>query len=454
MKLNRIFFLMLIVVSASLYAAEPSVDGAMTGFQFLEEPISSELIGLANSGVASIGMGGFFYNPAKYSLVASPSFHLEFGRYKKADAKKVNFELSIPVKKAFISYGMRVFSIDDIGSVDQFGNLPQGTFSERGTKISLASGLEINEYFDIGVSVSGVIHNLYIDNAYALLFGFGVIGSPIPKKLNVGLSVVDLGVTTGMYAKKEKLGKGEKLPVNCRLGAVWMDTLKTIDYRVLFDIVYRNVWDRDDEFSHRISDRFSFPLGLEVRPISPLAIRAGKRINFPTEVINLGMGLNTSMMDFDFGLVVNKLVDDAEPEWTASFTYHLVKKKQVDDKPVQKSISAQESKEEKTEVKNSAVIQNTSADTSALDSGEDVLDTAQAEIKEENNEVIDILRDTTGEDPDTLVDTISNIKELEKGIPVQDEMKDADSDSSTVEIKEEEIILEKEDTVVDSTSEV
>lgn len=451
MKLSRIFFLLLITMFASVNAADPSVDGAMTGFQFLEEPTSPELIGLASSGVASAGMGGFFYNPAKYSLVASPSFHLEFGRYKKADANKVNFELSIPIKKAFISYGMRVFSVDDIGSVDNFGNLPQGSFSERALKLSLSTGLEINKYLNIGLSASGAIHHIYTDNAYGLLFGVGVISSPIPEKLNVGLSVVDLGFTTGMYAKVEKLGEGEKLPVNSRLGVEWKDTLKTIDYRVLFDIVYRNVWDRDDDFSHRISDRFTFPVGLEVRPVTPLAIRLGKRINFPTEIINMGMGLNTTFIDFDFGLVVNSLSGDGEADWTASFTYHLVKNKKSKVKS-EELLNKKKPAEIKGEVKDSII--NTSVDTVVQDSSDINIETSVIDSNSNKDEVesLDMSVDSLGESLDMLIDSIEEVQHLEEEAIIPNKTEDIDSDSTRVEINEERIILKNEENVEDSTS--
>lgn len=451
MKLCKIFIIMQIVIYSSLFAAEPSPDAAMTGFQFLEEPTSPELIGLGYTGVASGGMGGFFYNPAKYSLMMSPSFQLEFGRYNKADANKVNFELSIPVKKSFISYGMRVFSIDGIEKVDDFGGLPYGSFSERGLKLSLGTGFELNKYLDFGISVSGITHNILNDYAYGLHFGAGVIGSPIPGKLNIGLSIVNFGFATGMKDATEKFGEGEDLPVNSRLGVVWMDTLKTIDYRILFDVVYRNVWDRDDDFTHHISDRFTFPFGLEVRPVAPFAIRAGKRINFPTEIINLGMGLNTSIIDFDFGLVVNSLSGDGEADWTASFTYRFVKKDK-EKKAISKVLKDEVSKDsESSDVNDSEALQIEVVDSVSLEDIEQKVDANQNQI-DDNKEIM--LLNSTDETIDTLVDSSATDDEFEENVDNLDIKKDTGSDTTVVENDEENVILESEGFLEESDANV
>jgi hypothetical protein len=54
-----------------------------------------------------------------------------------------------------------------------------------------------------------------------------------------------------------------------------------------------------------------------------LALRLGKRINHPTDVLTLGIGLKLANLNYDVAFIPVRHERDMEMKWTMSLTYEL-----------------------------------------------------------------------------------------------------------------------------------
>ena len=315
----------------SIQADDITEDAANSGFHFLEEYINPRFIAMGTAGAALSGKGFSFYNPAIPFLMKKTYLSVEYGQYPKADLKHAQLEGVLSLEKWFFGLSLHNESIDNIYETNFWGNLPfyNAPFSQQFINMSLVIGFSQWSDFAFALCINGTQDRIHDEHAYALSFSGGAVYMPLPDHLTLGLSILYLGTSTPMLGadSANSWGKGEDLPLNSRFGVSWTDKLKDIPYTAAFDIVYRNVRDRSDRFTKYAKYRFAFPLGVEVWPLPPLAVRLGKRFNRPTEVINFGVGLKLDPLSVDASFVVPKLIDDAEIKWLTSITYNLRSKK-------------------------------------------------------------------------------------------------------------------------------
>lgn len=314
-----------------LHAYDITQDAANTGFHFLEEPINPRFLAMGTAGTAQKGKGFSFYNPAIPFLLKRTYLAVEYGQHPKADFNHPQLEGVLFLERWFFGLSFNNASINDIYETNFWGNLPfyGASFSQQCINISFNAGFSQWSDFAFALGINGTQDRIHDEYAYALSFNAGAVYTPIPEHLTIGLSILYLGTSTPMLGNDSKgaWGEGESLPVNSRFGVAWTDSLKQIPYTVAFDIVYRNVRDKSDEFKKHISDRFTFPLGAEIWVLPPLAVRIGKRINMLTEVIHFGLGLRFDPLTVDASFIVPKFVDDAELKWRTGITYYLKTKK-------------------------------------------------------------------------------------------------------------------------------
>ena len=323
---NKACFIVSLVIFG-LHAYDITEDAANTGFHFLEEYINPRFIAMGTAGTALSGKGFSFYNPAIPFLMNKTYLSVEYGQHPKADLRHAQLVGVLALERWFFGLSFHNESIDDIYETNFWGNLPfyNAPFSQQFINMSLNVGFSQWSDFAFALCFNGTQDRIHDEYAYALSLSAGAVYMAIPERLTLGLSILYLGTSTPMLGadSANSWGEGEDLPLNSRLGISWTDKLKDIPYTAASDIVYRNVRDRSDRFTKYIKYRFTFPVGIEVWPLPPLAIRLGKRFNRPTEVINFGIGLKLDPISVDASFVVPKLIDDAEIKWLTSLTYCL-----------------------------------------------------------------------------------------------------------------------------------
>jgi hypothetical protein len=126
--------------------------------------------------------------------------------------------------------------------------------------------------------------------------------------------------------EKKVFGKGYALPRSARFGAAYSDTLYQIPFTVTGDIVYRDVGTYTTPYSARFN-RITVPVGIELWPTSYVALRLGKRFNYETDIVQMGIGLRYAMLSCDAAVVFSQIVNDLEMKPFVSVTYTLAAKK-------------------------------------------------------------------------------------------------------------------------------
>ncbi len=328
----RLYTIVVLFLIPSLYASDHAVgDAANFGFQLLEEPLNPKFIAMGSAGTAVGGNGFAYYNPALPYILDRTYLSFEYGQYPKADLKHLNLEVSFRIRKLFFGISLHSETIDKIFPVGPFGNLPyyNAPSSAQLTNMSLNIGFTQWDNLAFAVCLNATQDRIFDEYAYALSFSAGTIYNPIPKHLYLGLSILNVGSSTPMEGMDslDTFGKGEYLPLNSRFGISWIDTLKGFPYTITMDIVYRNVYEKSKPFKRNIQDRFSIPVGFEVKVLPSLAIRVGKRFNFQSEILNLGIGLNSKNLAIDASFIIPKLVNDNELKWLTCITYLIDSKR-------------------------------------------------------------------------------------------------------------------------------
>lgn len=290
-------------------------------YGFIEEPTSTRALGMGSAGSALTGNGGFsFYNPALLSL-HKPSVSLEFGKiYNDLGRGYLEFNYAFP--KWFFGLSFQSQSIT-FEYADERGVKEGSEGSEQGVMASLAAGF-IKERFSAGVVVNGIHHRIAKDHSNGFTFSTGAVFHIIPGNLTGGIAILHFyGRNTGLLDSTHHL-HGDPLPLTGRAGLSWTDTIKDkIPYTVSSDIVYSSNY-----------ELLMVPVGIEAWILPMLAVRLGKRINHPTDVITMGIGLKLANVKYDVAFTPVRLVSDVEMKWSMNLTYELpsIKKKSGADK--------------------------------------------------------------------------------------------------------------------------
>ncbi len=333
-KIIYTLFAMLLSISMA-FTADTKNDAAMTGFHLLESLVSPRTIAMGTAGTALSHSSFAYYNPATPFITDLMYFTPEYGLYNKNDLHKLNFEVSIPADEGFYGIALKSASVGNIYPVNDLGQLPDfgQTFNAQFVQLTLNVVKSKWEDFSYGLNISGIYDRIENYRAFALTFSAGAIYRLFDNRLNLGLSFMNFGwgtsyvrsvVSKGEEEEKAILGDGEKLPSHIRVGSTWSDSLKNgMRYTGAFDIVYRTVRDRDAKFTKHIKDRIYVPVGAEIKIIPQIALRLGKRFNFPTEILNFGAGFDFDPLLLDVAFVIPKIADKAEFKFLGSFTYYI-----------------------------------------------------------------------------------------------------------------------------------
>ncbi|MGD9200348.1 MAG: hypothetical protein PVI26_02195 [Chitinispirillia bacterium] len=431
-KQNKFYFnflttviLLSSVVTSEIYADDIKASAANTGFQLLENPVNPRFIAMGSAGTASSGSGFSYYNPALPFLIGTSYLSAEYGQYPKADLKRTHLEGVVFLEEWFFGITFHTESIENIFPVNIWGNLPgyDKPFSQQFTNISLNCGFSKWEDFAFAVSFNAMQDRIEDEYAYAFTVSTGAVFIPIPGHLTVGLSLLNYGTSTPMLGSdnKKSIGDGEDIPMNSRLGITWIHSIKEIPYTFALDVVYRNVLDRDKSFKRNIRDRFTVPIGLEVKPLAPLAIRIGKRFNLSTEIINFGLGVNLDLLHVDLSFVIPRLIDDNQIKWLTAVTYYLRKKKD-------QGHTGTQNQQKKADTSQSVIK---AEPVTEHDTPEEIIDTSRSK-----SEITDDFEDKK----DSLQETPVNLTPLDS---VQIDSVSVDSTTEVIESKE--IILESVD---------
>lgn len=294
---------------------DPDSLTADFSFQFLEEPIHPRLTAMGGAGTALPGGSFAYYNPALPALLDQPYLALEYGQYPAGDLVTPLVEGTWKNEKWFTGLSFQSYTVSEIGLSDERGVNPHLSASWQESMLFLSVGL-IKDQFALAIQAEGMQARIQGRNAYGLAASGGITYTMIPGKLHFGAAGFHAGKTTSFLGTDSKLGDGTRLPASARIGGAWADTIGSVGYKAAVDIVYRHV-----------NKQILLPVGVEIQPVEPLAIRIGKRLNHDTELFSCGLGLSASPLNFDIGFTIPKLISDVELKWRFRISYLLGEKK-------------------------------------------------------------------------------------------------------------------------------
>jgi hypothetical protein len=311
--------LLLCLVSRPAYGLVDTTAGK-AAFQFLEASVSPRQIAMGNAGAAMPGVGFVTYNPAQPFFSNDPSLSIGYSPLP-GDLKAVFAEGFWNQADLFFGIHLSNHSISDIIPSTIQGTNENAPFSSGFSLVSFAGGLK-RERFALAIAVSGMQDRIGVSTAYGVAVSAGAAYRAIPGKLSLGLGLLNEGTTTGYTDETSKWGDGDRMPRSARFGAAYTDTLRRIPFTAALDVVYRDVGDKLHAVKG-IAPRMTLPVGIEVWPLEYIAVRMGKRINFETEVINVGVGFRFRPLSFDMSFVIANLDNEVKPAFGLTYTPEL-----------------------------------------------------------------------------------------------------------------------------------
>ncbi|MBN1756989.1 MAG: hypothetical protein JW863_01645 [Chitinispirillaceae bacterium] len=300
-------------IMIGVLASMPFAQGAYFGY--VEEPVQPRSAAMGGSGTAR-GTGGFsFYNPAGPATLDRPFVAFEYGQ-QWSDLTRGYVETALLFPQWFIGGSFQTqgvsFSItDETGS-----EILPGEGTEQASQLTLLTGWR-NDRFAIAVAANGLQHHLYDADAFALSASGGITYSVIPGKLYTGAAVLHAGrLHRGFFDNAFHAGR-DSMPTTGRIGISWDDTLfGKLPVTAQVDGVYSLNY-----------SKVMVPVGIELRPVAPLAIRVGKRFNHPTDLLTCGIGVSWANLSYNLALIPTSYEGDAGLKWSMGLSYALAVKK-------------------------------------------------------------------------------------------------------------------------------
>ena len=287
-------------------------------FWYVEEPVNPRATGMGCAGTAKSTGGFSFYNPAAVTTSESSFVAFEYGQ-QWSDIAGGLVETAWLFPKWFVGASFQTQS-NTFQPVDDFGNRLPGSGSEQASLLSLQIGWRGGGgRYAIGAAINGLQHHLYDDNAYALSASGGVTVAILPEKLLAGAALIQAGSYHRGFSRTSFEVNRNIMPTTGRFGCSWNDTIiGKLPVTILLDAVYSSNF-------HTVT----LPLGFEIRPLRPLAVRLGKRFNLTTELFTLGIGIFWENLSFDASFIPSTLEGDFESRWLIGLRYALASRKKA-----------------------------------------------------------------------------------------------------------------------------
>ena len=314
----------LCVFYTNLFSTDFISSDASTGFQLIEELPNPSIIGLGYAGTARWGSSFSGYNPSSIYFKPQPYLATEYGYYPQAQLHHYYLESQFPLYSLYAGLLLRSETVEGIYRTDWLGNIIEtGASSWQFTHLGTNIAFEIYNNLFGGVCLNFIQDRILDFAAYAVSGSFGLNYTLAVHKMQFGLAILNIGMTTPMREtfKSTLWGRGERLPLTSRFGISWNIIVEGIPCSIASDIVYRDVRDNTKPFSHRIKNRFTLPVGVEINPLYFLNFRMGKRFNHPTEIATVGFGLNKEPLNLDVSFVIPRLISNTELKIITSITY-------------------------------------------------------------------------------------------------------------------------------------
>jgi hypothetical protein len=298
--------LLAIIVTGTIYAK--NAGGAF--YEFLEDPINTRSISMGSAGTAlPENRGIYFYNPALPSIASHTYASFDYGR-QYGDMDRAHIESAIITKTWFLDFGFTSHSTGEFKVADETGIYNNSTQTNQSI-VGVVGGGFIKDNYSAAVAFTGVQSKIGEYSSYGLCGNAGIMLTLIDQKLYAGVSALNVGRNSSYFDSKNL--DLDYLPFTVRGGVSWNDTLnKKYTYSIAADVVYSKNY-----------QTVMVPVGVEFWLFPVLAIRAGKRINFESDLFSIGFGFKLANLAFDASFIPSRTGDDFDLKWSGGLTYNI-----------------------------------------------------------------------------------------------------------------------------------
>jgi long-subunit fatty acid transport protein len=277
--MKKVFFLVIIAAVGGSQAG--------SGLAALQIGSSSRATAMAEAAVAvDHGAGAPFWNPAALAWLNHRQAHFTHNEWYQG----INHEaLSLTLPGQNWSWGVHTLltSVDGIEQRNTATEEPLSTFSAHTVAFGLTVARRLGEQLSVGLNVRYLYEKIYVESASGYTVDIGLQYHTTLDGLTVAAAVQNLGMTTAL--DEEKIN----LPETIRIGASYRLPLGDSPLQTLLAADYVTVLDKDSYLN----------AGVEIRPLSLLALRAGYAANHSNRDFSMGFGLFLKSWLLDYAYV-------------------------------------------------------------------------------------------------------------------------------------------------------
>lgn len=272
-RLRRTFtraVLLWALIAAAVTAHAQDGDRLPPGFRFLTIGGGARAVGLGETMVAD-GSDPFVteYNPAGLASLNRAALSFSHNAFFQ-DSRGEYVCVGGPIGRW--AYGARIgyMGVADIPRREGPSEQPLAYYDASNGVFQAACARRLNDRLSAGVSTAYVIEHIDVKTAQSFVFGLGLQYRP-NDRLALGAALANLGPQTH-YIERDF-----RMPDLFRIGAAWQHHLGTLRVELLAP---------DNE-----NARWNF--GVEATPDPRLALRAGLKLGYSTQVFSAGFGVRT-----------------------------------------------------------------------------------------------------------------------------------------------------------------
>jgi len=226
------------------------------------------------------------WNPAGMAGMNKRQLHITHNEW----IQGINHEaLSLAGPGRWFSWGVHA-TLTNVGDIEQRTTAteePLDTFSAHTFSLGLALAKKVTEQVHVGVNFKYLFEKIYVETANGYAADLGLYyRSPI-RGLAGAVVMQNLGAMSALYREKSDL------PQTVRLGLAYLLPLSSQSHRLQLAADYVQVLEQESYVN----------LGVEMWPLSALALRSGYASNHSNRDWTMGFGLSVKTLQLDYAYV-------------------------------------------------------------------------------------------------------------------------------------------------------
>lgn len=271
------FILGILIVPASVFAAEEFEKVGTIGGQFLKIPVGARPVAMGSAYVSlADDANAVFWNPAgiaRISKTVASIHHTQLPAELKLTAASYVFRIGF-LPGTFAASARSLYMP---AMAKRTVYRPEGTgesFDAGDVAFGLSYGRSLTDKFSAGLTFNWVQSTLDVYSSEAFTFDFGTLYDTGYQSLRIGMAIQNIG------SDMKFIEDNVKMPAVFRVG-MSMSVFESANYRVL----------TSGEFSHPPDNNERANWGMELGYKDFIRLRGGYNIKYDTEGLALGLGV-------------------------------------------------------------------------------------------------------------------------------------------------------------------